>query len=465
MKHAIHIVLAALVLTTGALQPLLPVLGHAHAVTTCWMTALAVEERGHPESNAEAAGETQATDETDDDSDKTPGDTTPFPKKQSGRTVWEKVLSAPGWLIASPFIIFSYLAGAAIIVDEKYDVAKRTRAFLTSDDGRRGLNPVYTPIGGFGASLYARDYFNDDFRSSLTASWSSKGRAFYQARWRRLNLWDGFVTTGFRVQYRNLPDEKFYGIGPDSQLEDETNFQQLQPLTDLMIGRRFTDRFQADVILGFERDDINEGKSGGSPSTTDVFDEQTLPGVDVPASMLRVGLDAYWDRRNRKFRPSSGFWLLAGGGAVYEPSHTDFGFTTLIVDFRWFHDLFYERILVLRLAGRFTDPLPAREIPFYKLAELGTTETIRGYTRGRFRDRDAIWTTVEYRYPIWRVLDGVFFTDFGYVSQDVFSKVFRIDDVIWSAGGGVRLWDMEGVRLRAELGYGEDGFRFHFIIQ
>ena len=116
MKHAIHIVLAAIVLATGALQPLLPVLGHAHAVTTGSMTTLAVEEGEHPESNAETAGEAQPADETDDDSDETPGDTTPFPRKQSGRATWELVLSAPGWLIASPFIIFSYLAGAAIIL-------------------------------------------------------------------------------------------------------------------------------------------------------------------------------------------------------------------------------------------------------------------------------------------------------------------------------------------------------------
>ncbi len=153
MKHTVHIILAALVLTAGATQPLLPGLGHAHAVTTGWMTALAAEEGERAESNAEAAAEEQAADETDDDSDNTPGDTAPFPSKQSGRTAWEKILSAPGWLIASPFIILSYLAGGAIIVDEKYDVANRTRAFLTSDDGRRGLNPVVTPRGGFGASL------------------------------------------------------------------------------------------------------------------------------------------------------------------------------------------------------------------------------------------------------------------------------------------------------------------------
>jgi len=469
MKHVFHIILATLVLTSVALHPLLPNGGHARAAGMSWFTVLAEELGTQTTADEDAASENPPADDEDESSDEppdeTPADTKPFPKKQSGHSAWETVLSAPGWLIASPFIIFSVLAGAAIAVDEQYDVADRTTALLTSDDGRRGVTPVYTPIGGFGARLYAKDYFNEDFRSSLTASWSTKGRAFYQGRWRRLSLWDGFVTTGFRIQYRNLPDERFFGLGPNSKQEDETNFQQLQPLTYFSNGTRFTEKVQADLILGFEHDEVGDGKSGGSPSTNTVYTEQELPGIDVPASMARVGLDVFWDRRNRKFRPSSGFWLATAGGAIYEPDKTKFGFTTVFADFRWYYDLFYERILFVRLAANFTDPLPGREIPFYKLAELGHTNTIRGYTRGRFRDRDAVWTNIEYRYPIWRILDGAFFADFGYVSQDVFSKVFKIDDVIWAVGGGVRLWDMDGARLRAELGYGQDGFRFHFVIQ
>lgn len=391
-----------------------------------------------------------------------PDTTAAFPEKKPSHTAWEKVLAFPGMVVYAPFWILFQVAGGAIIINEEYAVIPKAIDLLTTADGRRGLAPMYSARHGVGISYFVKDYFNEDSRFNLTTSWGFRGRQFYQVRFRRLDILGGALTAGVRVQYSKLPDDRFYGIGIDSKESNETNYLHQQPLAEITLGKRFTRKLQTDLILGFEHNIIGEGRRTNSPSTTEIFDETTLPGLQEEMTMSRAGVSILWDRRNRAFRPSKGFHFIGAGGIIQETNDKDFGYTVAAADVEGYFDLFYNRILVVRAAATFTDPMPNRQIPFYKLSTLGHVETIRGFQRGRFRDRDMVLASAEYRYPVWRYLDGLFFVDGGQVSPDLIDR-FSIGDWRWTFGGGFRVWGVEGTIMRLEIGFSDDGYRFHFI--
>ena len=74
-----------------------------------------------------------------------------------------------------------------------------------------------------------------------------------------------------------------------------------------------------------------------------------------------------------------------------------YGYWKQTIDLTHHLHLFYDRVLVTRIAAERTQAIDNREIPFYRLCELGRKESIRGFTRGRFRDLDMLMGSIEYR--------------------------------------------------------------------
>ena len=69
--------------------------------------------------------------------------------------------------------------------------------------------------------------------------------------------------------------------------------------------------------------------------------------------------------------------------------------------------------------------------------------------------------SVEYRYPIWEILDTFLFVDVGQVANDIF-KDFSKSDLQYGYGGGIQIWGANGVISSLTLGKSVDGFRFYF---
>jgi outer membrane translocation and assembly module TamA len=94
---------------------------------------------------------------------------------------------------------------------------------------------------------------------------------------------------------------------------------------------------------------------------------------------------------------------------------------------------------------------------------LGRRETIRGFTRGRFRDNDMLLASLEYRYPIWHYFDAVLFVDAGQVSPDI-AETFALDRFEFGFGGGIRVRTNRGLILKLEIGFSRDRTRFYGVL-
>ena len=106
----------------------------------------------------------------------------------------------------------------------------------------------------------------------------------------------------------------------------------------------------------------------------------------------------------------------------------------------------------------------AGDIPFMYLSAIGGTHVLRSYNTERFRDRDRLALTAEWRYEIWRDLhersriEGFVFWDEATVARTLSS----IDEFRSSIGFGSRFVFGHSVRAITFLAFGADGARFTF---
>ena len=99
----------------------------------------------------------------------------------------------------------------------------------------------------------------------------------------------------------------------------------------------------------------------------------------------------------------------------------------------------------------------------YYLSEIGDRTTVRGLNRGRFRDKDMLLMSAEYRWPIWRTIDATLFVDTGEVANDMY-RDFSEKQLQYTYGGGIRVWSSESTVMKLEVGKSDDGLRIHFVM-
>jgi len=115
------------------------------------------------------------------------------------------------------------------------------------------------------------------------------------------------------------------------------------------------------------------------------------------------------------------------------------------------------RIFAVRLFGEVNTRLSdTKKTPFFERADMGGATNVRGYSIGRFRDKDMIVLNLEYRYPVWDAardtrggVDAVIFWDVGRVFNDLATDTFK--DYKNSFGGGIRARTIDGFLFRAEV--------------
>ena len=383
------------------------------------------------------------------------------PEKLGGKSTWEHIVSFPGTLIYLPLELVFELQKELVDLAFDSEVIAKVHDFLSSDDGRRGVIPAYAARTGGGIKLYQKGLISPKSKLTLSLTAGPKQRQRYQLRFKRVSLFGGALSSDSLIRYQLLSNEAFFGIGPDSQ-ESESNFAHQQATAEVSLGTDSARRISLHAIFGVDFNEISEGKDKDQRSTTDPLPNQDLPpGVEeeIPIGRLQIGLR--YDSKNRPGNPSKGIDASLAAGIFQELDDDQFGFWKVSADLTTYIHLFYNRVLALRVAGELREPFSDREIPFYYLSELGRQETIRGFKRGRFRDRHMVLASAEYRYPIWRMADAILFVDVGQVAHDIFNDLSS-DNFEVGYGGGIRFWGEEGLITSFVIGKSDDGFRFYF---
>jgi len=378
-------------------------------------------------------------------------DAAAWPEKQDSKDTWEKIVSFPGTVIYFPLGLL-FEANKAVIgyFYDRRENLKGERSY--------GIQPIYDDRVGGGFRIFQKDLFSPQSRLTLSLSAGLKWRQRYQLRMERLSLFGGALLSDFLVQYQLLSTETFFGIGPDSHEENRSGFAHRQVTAEMSQYAMLSKQVRLRFVAGIDSNTILESKDEDIPGII----EENLPGLTDRIEMGRLQIAVSRDSRDRPANPSKGSDASLMAGLFYDLDD-QFKFWRLSADLRHHIHLFYNRILSLRLAGEAIRPLAGAEIPFYYLSELGRQETIRGFSRGRFRERDMVLASVEYHYPVWRMMNAMLFVDVGQVAHNIFSDISP-DDIEFGYGGGVQIWGSEKLMTTFFTGKSRNELRFYFVL-
>ncbi len=381
--------------------------------------------------------------------DDQPDSEEPWPEKVGTRETWEKIVDFPTEVIYFPFHIAFGAAKLTIafIADKK--ILARTKDLVTSDDGRRGLRAKYSNSIGGGPKFFQKGLISPESKLTTSATIGLRKQHQFRVKMQRVNMFDGFISSDYILRYRKLTEESYFGMGPDSEKENESKFSHGQATAEATFRMKLAGRILLDTVLGF---DINK--------ISDSTIEEELAGLDEEVKIGRFQVGVRYDFENTPGNPSNVSEALLAAGLFQNFGDGNFSFWRASANMTYCFHLFYGRVIALLMRAQMTEPFSGQSIPFYHLSEIGREDSIRGFATSRFRDRDMLSASLEYRYPIWRRVDTVLFVDVGQVAHDIFSDVSQ-DDLSFGYGIGFRLHNDEGLVSSFMIGKSKDGFRFY----
>lgn len=382
--------------------------------------------------------------------------------KLKSKSTVETIVSFPGYVAFLPLKIVFEVQKFIIAQAFEGNFLAEVLDVLTTDDDTRGILPTYSSSSGGGLKFFQKGLFTPNSKLSLSATMGLRERKQFQLKLKKIEF-SKRINSQFLVKYHFQSDESFYGIGQDTRVDDRTNFANELGNAEFNVGIQFSEKNRVGIMAGYDRNKISKGRNSRYPSTTEVASFSSLPGIERVIQIAKLQLEIRHDSNFHPGNPTAGFDVLMRGGIGQEINKDEYGFYKLTIDVSHYFPLFYNRTFKLRFAGEFTEDIKGRLIPFYYLSELGRSETIRGFARGRFRDKDMVLGSVEYSYPIWTIINAQLFLDAGTVSHNVF-KYFDISDLKYGYGVAFQLWNEEGVMSDFTIAHSEEGFRFYLGI-
>ncbi len=251
-----------------------------------------------------------------------------------------------------------------------------------------------------------------------------------------------YYYTGFYGYYK-FPD-KFWGIGGDAPDGAEENYRRNDFESNTSLQMRIARGVYAGALYQFQYMDPSDTAPRGA------LRAGAIPGSRT-GTASGLGVVARYDTRDHVYQPSSGsnhqcsaVWFGSGLGS-------DYTFGVLSLDLRAYRGLFGSHVIALQTYNVFI----SGEAPFQMLGLLGGSYWMRGYYRGRYRDRNMITAQVEYRFPVWWRFGAAAFAGAGDVQRD--AGKFRVDRFKYSVGCGARfMFDTrERIVARLDVGFGD----------
>jgi hypothetical protein len=387
--------------------------------------------------------------------------TTPVFRKDRPFDYHWRALALPERLVELAFTPF------AIIVEniEKKRIDRRVVDFLTSEDERIRVVPRFKlSFGdglGLGAKLDLRGLSGDRARfdigalARLDGDWEADVK--YQIRIARV---DGRILRA-RVYVEVDDNAPYFGV-PGTQ---EATRRALS-VSDGGATVGFDLRALGDEYLTghVELGALGQRLASGSDPTHPpvVADGDVVvapPGFGSTSSYGIARVSGHYDTRDVEGRPTVGTLVKAGVESWLEVGG-QLGGVRAMSTLEWYIPVLPEgRVLMLAAGGAHAIGFRGNDsIPLALFPTLGRTTYQRGYERDRFRDRTALWSSVEYRFPIWEYLtrriglDAKLFVDVG--------TTWGLADarVRGSYGGGIRAGGENLLVFDLSFGVSSEGY-------
>ena len=313
------------------------------------------------------------------------------------------------------------------------------------------LGPGYRHAGMFGGHA--------DFSTFAAASFSKYW--MIDARLQMPRLANNHAALEVHAQRYDFPKEDFFGLGPDSNRDDEVTYG----LGNTVIGGSGAYRPTTWLNLTAGVDHLQPTVTATTEpgSLLSIFDPSQAPGVMGQPDYFRYSAMVDVNTRIPRGNPRRGGRYALGYQRYADNEGDLFSFNRVDIDLQQYVPLLKDRrVLALHARVAMTDADASAEVPFYLQPTLGGPDDLRGFRHLRFRDRNSLLLQAEYRWEIFTAVDGAIFYDAGKVASR--REDLDLRDLETDYGIGFRFGTINGVFLRIEGAFGSSAGA-HFIMR
>lgn len=256
-----------------------------------------------------------------------------------------------------------------------------------------------------------------------------------------------------RLEWIDFP-QPYYGIGWTGEPEHEEFYRAGGVALQAILLQRVRGPLYASTSLRWIERTIKDREPTGALIAGDVLGS-TGGRVVLPFAGLT------WDSRDDVFAPTRGRFVEAVAGVSLKDAGSDFDFSRMTFDARTYHRLGAATLALQVYAERH-----AGNVPFDQLSLVGGNSVMRGYVKGRFRDKALLTTQAELRMPVTSRLTLAAFGGWGQTGPDLgnaakacFSNGPANASPLPTAGGGVRwrLFRDARTSVRVDIAAGSRG--------
>lgn len=314
---------------------------------------------------------------------------------------------------------------------------------------------------GFGGG-FRHDLFDRHARVELEAGITFRNYRLLRADFSLPYLARDRFEVGVEFTDHHHPQEDFYGLGPASRPDDRVSFlldtRQLEgraiarPLPGLELGTR----------VGRLNPDVGPGTDKAYPSLELRFDDVGAPGLEAQPAFGYTDLFAAFDYRDTRGNARTGGFYALTWRKLSDADLDRYSFSTVDARLQQFFPIFdKKRVFAVQARVVTTHPDEGHRVPFYWKPTVGGSHSVRNYRDYRFRDNNAMYFNVEYRWEAFSPLDMALFTDWGAVAPTAGELDFG--DLKRAYGIGFRFNTAKAVFMRIDIAAGGgEGIRYLF---
>ncbi|MBP2649980.1 MAG: surface antigen [Firmicutes bacterium] len=294
---------------------------------------------------------------------------------------------------------------------------------------------VYWEFGG--------DSISNGYRFSYTKPWLDKKQTSLSVNWYDLtNKYSDYGTLSSSSNYTTVED------GTSSTCRS-TYYKNVKGF-DLTLGRAQGEYLHNYFTIKNRRDTWVKAYSGVdySGSAYDAYREENF-GLTRSASFSRV-----FDSRDNVFSPTEGTRFAVTAEFAGRALGGDFNFNKYTVEDRNYFKVGHSQVIATRVTAGYAEG----NLPLSQKFSVGGSDSLRGYDDDQFTGKKMMAATVEYRFPIVKKVEGVFFGDLGNAWD---RDDYKLNDLKGDVGFGIRLNTPLGP-IRLDYARGENGGKTSF---
>jgi outer membrane protein assembly factor BamA len=316
---------------------------------------------------------------------------------------------------------------------------KERRVLEQFQEGWYGFHPLLGGMPTGAGFAVGTAYEKGNFGAS--AQVSLNGYRKYEASLSIPNLPTDRLAGEVRVTHRDFPEERFFGIGRQSDTGDRSTYHLRDTAYEGRLSYRLTDHVTAGALGGWLASDVESAWTTGEA-----------------LSYLQGGAFLEFDYRDEPENPRAGGHYTVDWTSFQNRGLRQYGFGRYHIEVRQYFPFFNQRRgIAVRARTVLTQTAPTQDVPFHLMPTLGGGDDLRGFDEFRFRDRNLVILNAEYRWEAFSGLDMALFVDAGQVAAR--ARDFDLDNFKTAVGFGFRFNTAKSVFLRADIGFSEEGAR------